>query len=117
MKEPYTLIGADEFHTNRLSFEFELAISRLPADKVKRYFNVDKKLPAYYCPECYNCANTEGGFEHKLARFTSNAPDCTTLYCPVCEQDYEIERGVCSSCSGQILSKDGLCLECARWQK
>lgn len=113
MNEPSNIIGADEFSTNRLSFELELAISRLPTDKVKMYFNVDKNLHAYYCPECYYCANTDGGFEHKLARFTSNAPDCTTLYCPVCDQDYEIERGVCYSCSGQILSKNGLCLECA----
>lgn len=114
MNEPSNLIGANEFSINRLSLEFELAISRLPADKVKMYFNVDKNLPAYYCPECYYCANTGGGFDHKLARFTSNSADCTTLHCPICNRDYEIERGACSSCSGQILSKDGLCLECAR---
>jgi len=113
MNEPCNLIGADEFSVNLLSLELELAINRLPADKVKTYFHVDKNLPAYYCPECYYRANTDGGFEHKLARFTSNAPDCTTLHCPVCNQDYEIERGTCSSCSGQIMSKGGLCLECA----
>lgn len=113
MNEPSKLIGADEFYTNRLSFELELAINRLPADKVKTYFNVDKNLPAYYCPECYYRANTDGGFEHKLARFTSETIDCTTLYCPICNQNHEIDRGTCSSCSGHIMSKDGLCLECA----
>lgn len=113
MNQPSSLIGGEEVLINRLSHEFEIAINTLPADKVKTYFNIDKNLPAYYCPECYYNAFTGGGFEHKIARFTSNAPDCTTLHCPVCNQNYEIERGTCSSCSGQIMSKDGLCLECA----
>lgn len=115
LQEPSTLLGGDEFITNIISQEFEAAINALPNCKTKLYFNVDKKMTAYYCPSCYDSANKDGGFEHKLARLTMKTLTCRTLYCPICNHDHEIERKTCSSCHGQVISKEGLCLSCQHW--
>ncbi|MDH4318297.1 MAG: hypothetical protein OEV64_07890 [Desulfobulbaceae bacterium] len=111
---PNTELGANEFSTNRVCWEISLVINLLNPSKVKEYFGVDKKQRRYICPECISRANTDGGFEFKLAVLKPNKPTSKRLYCPVCNRTHTVTRENCeiAACKGNVISEEWGCLSC-----
>ena len=113
-QSPTSEFGSWEVAINRVSWETELAIKHLTPKQVKSYFNIDKKQRAYFCPECLCGADTNAGFEEKLARLTSKGGSANELYCPICDNKFTVTRENCESesCLGNVISEDGTCLTC-----
>ena len=111
---PDSELGAYEYSRNRVCWETELAIDLLKPSKVKKYFGIDKKQRRYTCPTCISEANTDAGFDHKLAVLQPKGPSSTTLYCPVCDSIYNVIRKECENegCPGNVLNEEGECLTC-----
>ena len=111
---PDSELGSNEYSRNRVCWETELAINLLKPSKVKRYFGIDKKQRRYACPACLWEANTDAGFEHKLAVLQPKGSKSTKLYCPICNATYEVTREDCENngCPGNVLSDEGMCLTC-----
>lgn len=117
-RAPSSQLGADEFATNTTCWEASIAVRLLSPAAVSAYLGIDKKRRLYICPECLNDANTDQGFEHKLAVLQPNQPDSTTLYCPVCDQTHPVVREACTDedCKGNVITeKYGRCLTCSMW--
>lgn len=110
---PDSELGADEFSINSVCQEITLVIELLKPSKVKDYFGIDKKQRRYMCPECLYQANTDAGFEYKLAVLKPKGPTSTKLYCPVCNRTHTVVREDCGigDCPGNVLS-EGMCLTC-----
>ena len=83
---PDAELGAYEFARNVVCREISIVIDLLKPSKVKRFFKIDKKQRRYICPRCIGEANTDVGFEFKLAVLDPRGPQSTSLYCPVCEK-------------------------------
>lgn len=118
-RSPNTELGSSDYISNEVCRELSIVINLLAPAKVKEYFKIDKKKRAYFCPECHYEANHDAGdFVHKLARLTSNSSKCTSLYCPVCNQEHEVSRLDCSKdydpdCQGNVFSDIyGICATC-----
>jgi len=111
---PDTELGAYEYSTNSVCREVLLAIELLKPSKVKYYFGIYKKQRRYICPKCISQANTDAGFEYKLAVLKPKGPTSTKLYCPVCNITHTVLREACEikSCPGNVLSEEGDCLTC-----
>lgn len=114
-QSPTSEFGSWEVAVNRVCWETELAIKHLTPKQVKDYFNIDKKQRAYYCPKCLDDANTKVGFEQKLARLTSKTSDANELYCPICDDKFDVTREDCGdeSCLGNVICESGTCLTCS----
>ena len=98
---PDVKLGSDEWVYNKINLEFDLIIQKLAPAKVKRFFKVDKRKRAYFCPKCLENANSDVEFEHKLARLVV---DKDALFCPVCNQEYPIVRRNCDNgCKGSVI--------------
>lgn len=111
---PDSELGANEYSRNRVCWETELAINLLSPAKVKKYFGIDKKQRRYICPACLEEANTDAGFENMLAVLQPKGSKSTKLFCPVCNETYDVTRDDCSDkgCPGNVLSEEGVCLTC-----
>lgn len=114
-EEPDVELGSDEYATNRVCWELSLVIKLLQPAQVKEYFNIDKKQRKYTCPACHWDANTDAGFEYKLAELKPKGPNSTKLYCPVCNDTYTVTREDCDDedCPGNVISDEGLCVTCS----
>lgn len=116
---PEIELGSIDYITNVISWELDLVLKLLAPAQVEAYFGIDKKQRRYVCPECYSNANTDSGFEHKLAVLQPKGASTTTLYCIVCNKTCAVSRKDCTSddCPGNVISDDGLCLTCCRYQE
>ncbi|MGF1713345.1 hypothetical protein L4D08_00350 [Photobacterium chitinilyticum] len=112
---PDVELGSDEYATNRVCWEISLAISLLKPSQVKEFFNIDRKQRMYTCPSCLDDANTDAGFEYKLAQLKPKGADSTDLYCPICNNTFPVTREHCEDeeCPGNVISEDGACLTCS----
>lgn len=112
---PDSKLGSGEYATNRACWEMSLVRDLLEPAQVLRYLRVDKKVRAYLCPTCLSSANRDAGFEYKLAVLRPKSPTATQLYCPVCDQEHEVERKDCEQdgCPGNVMS-EVTCLTCGR---
>lgn len=118
-RAPGSHLGADEFATNTTCWEASIVVKLLPPAQVESYLGIDKKQRLYLCPGCLDDANTDGGFEHKLAVLRPKSPDSTNLYCPVCDQTHSVFRKDCTEedCLGNVIAEEnGRCLTCSSWQ-
>lgn len=115
---PSTELGNSDFITNEACMELFYIIEALKPAQVKEYFKIDKKKRAYYCPHCHDEASHDyGDIEPKLARLSTPEAGCNTLYCPVCDDEYEVERTDCTKeydadCPGNVISNYGTCMTC-----
>lgn len=114
---PESELGSGDFVINTIAWELDLVLGLLTPAQVQTYFGIDKKQRRYVCPECYSKANTDNGFEYKLAIFQPKGPSSTSLYCMVCNATYPVSREDCdkSDCPGNVISEDGMCLTCCGW--
>lgn len=117
-KSPNTALGSDEYIVNEICRELSIINNLLSPAQVKKYFKIDKNKRSYFCSACYHEANKDTDFEFKLARLTSRYKNCTKIYCPVCDDEYEVLREPCSEaekngCVGNVISvADSTCLTC-----
>lgn len=112
---PDSELGGGEYATNRVCWETSIVINLLKPAEVLAYLGIDKKQRRYICPNCLGEANTDAGFEFKLAVLRPKSPKATHLYCPVCNVEHEVERQDCEreNCLGNVISKKwGTCLTC-----
>ncbi len=110
---PDVELGSEEFAINRVCRELDLVINLLQPAQVREYFNIDKKQRKYTCPTCLDDANTDVGFEYMFAELKPKSPDATTIYCPVCNESYNVTREDCAGeCPGNVISDAGQCLTC-----
>jgi hypothetical protein len=112
---PDSELGGIDFVTNMLCWEFYLVFSLLTPAKVKEFFKVDKKQRSYFCPKCYEDRDSHVDFEYKLAVLDPKGPKSTKLYCPVCDEHYDVIRQQCDEddCPGNVISEEyGFCLNC-----
>ena len=111
---PESELGAIDLAVNTTAWELDLVLGLLSPAQVKAYFDIDKKQRRYTCPACYSKANTDNGFEHKLALLQPNSATSTTLYCLICNATYPVDRDGCTEakCKGNVISEDGMCLTC-----
>ncbi|HEJ1054399.1 TPA: hypothetical protein SLP05_001939 [Pseudomonas putida] len=110
---PDSELGGGEFAINRTCWEFSIVKDILKKSDIFDYMGIDKKQRAYLCPECLTGANTDAGFEFKLANLRPKSPSATLLYCPVCNIEHKIKREDCKAgCPGNVLSEDDTCLTC-----
>ncbi|WP_144113865.1 hypothetical protein [Paraburkholderia sp. BCC1886] len=118
-RAPSSQFGADEFATNTTCWEASIVVKLLPPAKVEAYLGIDTRQRLYLCPECLYDANTDGGFDHKLAVLRPKAPGSTNLYCPVCDQTHSVVRKNCTKadCPGSVIAEEyKRCLTCSSWQ-
>lgn len=113
-RAPESELGADEYSVNRVCREVSLTINLLKPAKVKDFFGIEKKQRSYICPGCYENANTDSGFDFKVAVLNPKGVESNKLYCPVCNDIYTINRISCEQgdCRGNVQSVDGICLTC-----
>lgn len=118
-KSPYSVLGASMYINDIINVEIGLIVDLLSPSKVKEFFKIDKKSRAYFCPECYSDFDSHTRDDAPmLARLTGKDVNCSNVYCPICEQEYEVTREVCDTdgsknCPGNVISEQyGICLTC-----
>ncbi|MEZ0245420.1 MAG: hypothetical protein ACAH09_02155 [Methylophilaceae bacterium] len=114
---PDAKLDGGEYSTNNACHELSVVVGLLAPAAVKEFFRIDKKQRLYVCPACLSDANTDAGFEYKLAVLKPKGSKSTRVYCPVCDCEYPVIREHCGNdeCSGNVLSDDdGTCLTCGR---
>ena len=111
---PDSKLGSGEYATNRTCWEFSIVKELLEPAQILRFMGVDKKQRAYLCPVCLSDANTDAGFEFKLAVLRPKSRTATRVYCPVCDAEHEVIRQECEKdeCPGNVISA-GSCLTCS----
>lgn len=110
LETPDTQLGSDEWVYNNVNLEFSLIVEKMKPAKVKRFFKIDKKRRAYFCPKCISEANHDIDFTYKLARLVD---DKDAVFCPICNMEYEITRNSCEEgCPGNVIDLDHRCLTC-----
>ncbi len=114
---PNSELGGSDYISNEICRELLIIINLLTPAQVKKYFKIEKDRRAYFCPECYYEANHDIDFEFKLARLTSRDPKCSSIYCPVCDSEYDVSRHECNDdkevCPGNVISDAySNCLTC-----
>lgn len=111
---PDSELGGGEFSINRTCWEFSIVKDMLKRAEVFSYMGIDKKQRAYLCPTCLSGANTDAGFEFKLANLRPKSSDATILYCPVCNVEHDVKREDCEDgCPGNVISAaTDICLTC-----
>jgi len=117
-KAPIAELGAEVFTSNRICWEIQTVINLISPSDVKKYFKIDRKKHAYFCPNCLDDCDGNIDFEYKLARLTPPTPNSTTLYCPVCDQSFKITRKDCDDglgCEANVLDEEGRCLSCGSY--
>lgn len=111
---PESELGANEYSRNRVCWETSLVIELLKPSKVKLYFGIEKKQRRYICTVCKWEANTDAGFDYRLAVPQPKSTTSTKLYCPICNMKHSVIREDCEDegCPGNVISEDGECLTC-----
>lgn len=110
---PDSELGSGEYATNRVSWEISIVKELLKPAQVLELLGTDKKQRSYLCPKCLDRANRDSDFEFKLAVLRPKSPSATHLYCPVCNEEHEVERQPCDGCPGNVKCADtGTCLTC-----
>jgi hypothetical protein len=112
---PDSELGSGEYATNRTCWEFSIVKELLDPAQILHFMGIDKKQRAYLCPECLYDANTDAGFEFKLAVLRPKSATATLVYCPVCNAEHEVVRQDCEKdqCPGNVISEEmGSCLTC-----
>lgn len=107
-------LAGDSFVSARVSHELSLVFKLLKPAKIKEYFGIDRNQRSYFCPKCYSDSTSESNL-CKLAMLTLKGLDSTTIYCPVCNSNYEVIREACGSsdCPGNVISQEYfICLTC-----
>jgi hypothetical protein len=96
-----------------LVWEFEKLIKLLGPAELRRFFGFEKGQRHYICHTCAcRCIN---GNRPRIAFLKPNTPTSTSLYCPICDESYEVIRRKCgeAGCRGNVLHPDGeVCLTC-----
>lgn len=118
LNAPSSHLGDADYATNFTCWEAEIVKKLLRPAQVAAYLGVDKKQRPYLCPSCLDAANTDNGFNHKLAVLMPASPTSTALYCPVCNQTSTVIREDCgqTECRGNVIDDDsGRCLTCSAW--
>ncbi|QIM48336.1 hypothetical protein G9Q38_03675 [Pusillimonas sp. DMV24BSW_D] len=117
MNSPDSELGSGEYATNRACWEFSIVRELLEPAQIRYFMGVNKKQRAYLCPACLGDANTDAGFEFKLAVLRPKSPTATLVYCPVCDAEHQVIREDCAEdgCLGNVIAEDGgCCLTCGR---
>jgi hypothetical protein len=111
---PDSELGGGEFSINRTCWEFSIVKDMLKRADILSYMGIDKKQRAYLCPKCLAGANTDAGFEFKLANLRPKSSSATILYCPVCNVEHDVKREDCEDgCPGNVISAaTDICLTC-----
>ena len=110
---PDSALGSGEYATNRVCWETSIVKELLKPAKVFELLGIDKKQRSYICPKCLENANTDAGFEFKLAVLRPKSSTATRIYCPVCNEEHEVEREACDGCPGNVkCAETGTCLTC-----
>lgn len=110
---PDSELGSGEYATNRTCWEVSIVKDLLKPAQVIELLGIDKKQRSYICPKCLGRANTDSGFEFKLAVLRPKSATATRLYCPVCNEEHEIEREQCEGCPGNVkCPENDICLTC-----
>ena len=110
---PDSELGSGEYAINRVCWETSIVKELLKPARVLELLGVDKKQRSYICPKCLDNANTDAGFEFKLAVLRPKSPTATRLYCPVCNEEHKVEREHCDDCPGNVkCAETGTCLTC-----
>ena len=114
---PNSELGGSDYVSNEVCREMDIIINLLTPVQVEEFFKINKAGRAYFCPKCCSDANHDIDFEFKLARLTSRNSDCSSIYCPVCDSEYQVTRKDCdddkSRCLGNVISDThSICLTC-----
>lgn len=117
MNSPDSELGSGDYATNRVCWEFSIVRELLETAQILYFMGVNKRQRSYLCPACLNDANTDAGFEFKLAVLRPKSSTATLVYCPVCDAEHKVIREDCAEegCPGNVIAEDGgCCLTCGR---
>lgn len=97
----------------QLCKEYDILEKKFQPAEMKKFFDIDAKSRAYYCPNCI-----EDCGEHEIngmtfARMLTKGANATILRCPVCNQTIDVDRYPCANkgCKGSVHFY-GQCLTC-----
>ena len=98
----------------QLIIEGEKIIELLTNSELQRYIGFKKKQRSYIC---YMCSINSGdaGLQPNIAQLKPNLPNSTSLFCFVCNKEYEVLRKNCidPDCKGNVIeAEDSICLSC-----
>ncbi|ALL68536.1 hypothetical protein K788_00002190 [Paraburkholderia caribensis MBA4] len=119
-RAPDSELGASEFATNNTCHEATIVKDLLQPAQIQAYLGVDKKQHSFVCPACLDDANTDGGFEYRLAVLRPKGSGTTELYCPVCNGIHIVRRQPCEdkNCPSTVISEESCrCLLCTTYQR
>lgn len=119
-KSPDSELGSGDYATNGVCREFSIVNEMLSRAQILSFMGIDKKQRTYLCPNCHDNANKDADdFKFKLAALRPKGPASTKLYCPVCNEEHQVERTACQEedCPGNVISTDiGICCTCGSYQ-
>jgi len=109
-----------------LSHHIEFLIKILGGKSAGQVLDVDFSQRRYFCPFCYIYINVPAdNYLYKHAILRPNVPNSSTLFCVVCDKEYEITRKTCwhGDCMGNVIhflkntpySDSEICLTCGGW--
>ncbi len=92
--------------------ETHILLDLLSPSETKKYFNFNKKQRRYICPTCSRVDECDS-LNTDTALLEPNKPDSTSVYCFICEDEYEVIRLNCPYCKGNVIeSNKKMCLTC-----
>lgn len=103
------------FEINR---EINTIIGMLSSSELKKYFEYNTKQRKYYCPDCIkNLIDFDDRYIAATAQLRPNLPESISLYCFVCDSEFEVARNKCPNdkCKGNVIYEDDLCLTCLNY--
>lgn len=92
-------------------------IDLLSPSELKKHFDYNIKQRNYYCPGCRQHSIYDN-FKQIMptAQLNPNKPDSTSIYCFICDNEYDVVRNKCDNdgCKGNVIYQDleELCLTC-----
>lgn len=114
---PGSKLDGGDWARNIACKEAHVVIDMLSPAVVKKYFGIDKGKRLYQCPHCKDEMNSDDDRLFGFAQLAPPEPTTSELYCPICDDKWNVLRQQCIRCDGNVLSDEGQCMKCSAWNE
>lgn len=108
-----TVFSCDDVELLLLT-QTHILIDLLSTSEAEKYLGYNKRQRKYICPICKGVDECDT-LDTNTGLLKPNTPDSTSVYCFICEQEFEVRRVDCPYCSGNVIEIDeNMCLTCGK---